>query len=133
MRLSAPGIRSTIAYKTEIFHSTHPQFRLPRSTSHFVKLPEKPVNNTRNSSPAVPTYASCLVQGGARVDDILIAQGEADEFLHEGQLLPDNFQVACDGAGQSLVLRIRPGYDHSYHFIASFIEDHFDYHARYLK
>ena len=77
--------------------------------------------------------ASCLVQGGARVGDILIDQGEADEFLHEGQLLPDNFQAACDAAGQPLSLRIRPGYDHSYHFIASFIEDHFDYHARFLK
>jgi len=77
--------------------------------------------------------ASCLVQGGARVGDILIDQGEADEFLHEGQLLPDNFQAACEAAGQSLSIRLQPGYDHSYHFIASFIEDHFDYHARYLK
>jgi S-formylglutathione hydrolase len=77
--------------------------------------------------------ASCLVQGGARVGDILIDQGEADEFLHEGQLLPDNFQAACDAAGQSLTIRMQPGYDLSYHFIASFIEDHFDYHARYLK
>ena len=77
--------------------------------------------------------ASCLVQGGARVGDILIDQGEGDEFLHEGQLLPDNFQAACDAAGQSLTVRMQPGYDHSYHFIASFIEDHFDYHARYLK
>jgi len=77
--------------------------------------------------------ASCLVQGGARVGDILIDQGEGDEFLHEGQLLPDNFQAACDAAGQSLTVRMQPGYDHSYHFIASFIEDHFDYHARFLK
>ena len=77
--------------------------------------------------------ASCLVQGGARVVDILIDQGEGDEFLHEGQLLPDNFQAACDAAGQSLTIRMQPGYDHSYHFIASFIEDHFDYHARFLK
>jgi len=77
--------------------------------------------------------ASCLVQGGARVGDILIDQGEGDEFLHEGQLLPDNFQAACDAAGQSLTIRMQPGYDHSYHFIASFIEDHFDYHARFLK
>ena len=77
--------------------------------------------------------ASCLVQGGARVGDILIDQGEGDEFLHDGQLLPDNFQAACDAAGQSLTIRMQPGYDHSYHFIASFIEDHFDYHARFLK
>jgi S-formylglutathione hydrolase len=77
--------------------------------------------------------ASCLVQAGARVDDILIDQGEADEFLHEGQLLPDNFKAVCDAAGQSVTIRMQPGYDHSYHFIASFIEDHFEYHARHLK
>jgi S-formylglutathione hydrolase len=80
------------------------------------------------------TYdASCLVEGGARVRDILIDQGEADEFLHEGQLLPDNFKSVCDAAGQPVTIRMQPGYDHSYHFIASFIEDHFEYHARYLK
>lgn len=77
--------------------------------------------------------ATCLVKGGARVGDILIDQGEADEFLHEGQLLPDNFQAACDAAEQALTLRLQPGYDHSYHFIASFIEDHFEYHARFLE
>jgi len=77
--------------------------------------------------------ATCLVQSGARVQDILIDQGDADEFLHEGQLLPDNFQAACDAAGQPVNVRMQPGYDHSYHFIASFIEDHFDYHARFLK
>jgi S-formylglutathione hydrolase len=77
--------------------------------------------------------ATCLVQGGARVGDILIDQGDADEFLHEGQLLPDNFQAACDAAGQSVNIRLQPGYDHSYHFISSFIEDHFDYHAKFLN
>ena len=73
------------------------------------------------------------MQGGARVGGILIDQGDADEFLHEGQLLPDNFQAACDAAGQSLNIRMQPGYDHSYHFISSFIEDHFDYHAKFLN
>ena len=77
--------------------------------------------------------ATCLVKAGARVGDILIDQGDADEFLHEGQLLPHNFQAACDAAGQPLTLRMQPGYDHSYHFIATFIDEHFDYHARALK
>ncbi len=77
--------------------------------------------------------ATCLVQSGARTADILIDQGEADEFLHEGQLLPDNFQAACDAAGQSVNIRLQPGYDHSYHFIASFVEDHFAYHAKFLN
>ena len=77
--------------------------------------------------------ATCLVKAGARVGDILIDQGEADEFLHEGQLLPDNFEAACDAAEQPLTLRLQPGYDHSYHFIATFIEEHFDYHAGFLR
>jgi S-formylglutathione hydrolase len=77
--------------------------------------------------------ATCLVKAGARVGGILIDQGEADEFLHEGQLLPDNFQAACDAADQPVTIRSQPGYDHSYHFIASFIEDHFEYHANHLK
>ena len=77
--------------------------------------------------------ATCLVRNGARMADILIDQGDADEFLHEGQLLPDHFQAACDDAEQPLTLRMQPGYDHSYHFIASFIEDHFEYHARFLN
>ena len=77
--------------------------------------------------------ATCLVQAGARVNDILIDQGDADEFLHEGQLLPDMLQAACDAHDQPCTIRMQPGYDHSYHFIASFIGDHFEYHARHLK
>ena len=87
-----------------------------------------------NDSAAWEAYdASCLVEGGARIGDILIDQGEADEFLHEGQLLPDNFKSVCDAAGQPVTIRMQPGYDHSYHFIASFIADHFEYHARHLR
>jgi S-formylglutathione hydrolase len=77
--------------------------------------------------------ATCLIESGARVGDILIDQGDADEFLHEGQLLPDNLQIACDAHGQPCTIRMQPGYDHSYHFIASFIGDHIEYHAKYLK
>jgi S-formylglutathione hydrolase len=76
--------------------------------------------------------ATCLVESGARVNDILIDQGDADEFLEE-QLHPDALQAVCDAVGQSIKIRMQPGYDHSYHFIASFVEDHFEYHAAYLK
>ena len=77
--------------------------------------------------------ATCLIENGARVADILIDQGDGDEFLHEGQLQPDNLQAACEAQGQPCTIRMQPGYDHSYHFIASFIDEHFDYHAKYLK
>jgi S-formylglutathione hydrolase len=47
--------------------------------------------------------------------------------------LPENFQKACDKAGQPLTLRMQEGYDHSYHFIATFIGEHIKYHAKALK
>ncbi|WP_020393781.1 S-formylglutathione hydrolase [Thiolinea disciformis] len=77
--------------------------------------------------------ATCLVQAGARVPDILIDQGTADEFLTEGQLLPENFKAACEQAGQKLTLRMQDGYDHGYHFIGSFIGEHIAWHAQLLK
>ena len=77
--------------------------------------------------------ATLLVKDGAKVKDILIDQGTGDEFYDEAQLLPENFQAACGQAGQSLTLRMQEGYDHSYHFIASFIGEHIAYHAKALK
>lgn len=62
---------------------------------------------------------------------ILIDQGSKDDFLKE-QLQPDLFAAACQQANVSLNLRMQEGYDHSYYFIASFIEDHLRFHARAL-
>lgn len=77
--------------------------------------------------------ATALINSGAKIDNILIHQGTCDEFYIEGQLLPENFQAACTEFNQPLILRIQEGYDHSYHFIASFIEEHIAYHAAALK
>ena len=77
--------------------------------------------------------ATALINAGAKVTDILIDQGLADEFYDAGQLLPENIQAACKQMGQSLNLRMHDGYDHSYHFISSFIGEHMEYHARALK
>lgn len=63
---------------------------------------------------------------------ILIDQGEADQFLEE-QLRPELFEAACKDAGQKLTLRHHPGYDHSYYFIATMMEDHLRHHAEGLK
>lgn len=62
---------------------------------------------------------------------LLVDQGEADDFLAE-QLKPEALQAACEAAGHPLELHLRPGYDHSYFFIASFIEDHLRHHAKAL-
>lgn len=71
-----------------------------------------------------------LSHGGDR--PILIDQGTADSFL-ETQLMPEVFEQACAKVGQPLTLRMQPGYDHSYYFIATFIEDHFRHHATALN
>jgi S-formylglutathione hydrolase len=59
-----------------------------------------------------------------------VDQGDADEFL--AQLCPERLQAACEAAGHPLTLRMQPGYDHSYYFIATFLGDHFAHHAKYL-
>jgi S-formylglutathione hydrolase len=63
---------------------------------------------------------------------LLIDQGDADEFL-ASQLKPELLQQACDKAGHPLTLRMQPGYDHSYYFIASFIGEHIAHHAAALN
>lgn len=77
--------------------------------------------------------ATALIQAGAKRNTILIDQGTADEFYDEGQLLPEEFQAACNKSEQPLTLRMQEGYDHSYHFIASFIGEHIAFHAEALK
>ncbi len=61
--------------------------------------------------------------------EILIDQGLDDQFLEE-QLKPELFEEACKTGGQKLTLRKHEGYDHSYFFIQSFIDDHLRWHAR---
>lgn len=63
---------------------------------------------------------------------LLVDQGDADEFL-AGQLKPELLQAAAAEAGHPLTLRLQPGYDHSYYFIASFIGDHIAHHAAALR
>lgn len=62
---------------------------------------------------------------------ILVDQGLADQFL-ASQLHPDALQAAADASGQALTLRQHAGYDHSYWFIQSFIDDHLRHHASIL-
>ena len=76
--------------------------------------------------------AVALIEDGARVDDILVDQGSADNFLAE-QLRPELLESACAAAGIPLTLRMQPGYDHSYYFISTFMEDHLRWHAERLS
>ena len=63
---------------------------------------------------------------------LLIDQGEADDFLAT-QLQPERLREACTRANHPLQLRMQPGYDHSYYFIASFIGEHIAHHAAALQ
>ncbi len=74
--------------------------------------------------------ATELVQRRRRAKS-LIDQGLEDECLAE-QLKPGLFEAASQKHGQPLELRKHAGYDHSYYFIASFLEDHLRHHARHL-
>lgn len=73
-----------------------------------------------------------LIEDGARVDDLLVDQGDADNFLAE-QLKPALLEAACAAAGIPLQLRMQPGYDHSYYFISTFMADHLRWHAERLS
>jgi S-formylglutathione hydrolase len=64
---------------------------------------------------------------------ILVDQGTADTFYQQKQLLPETFQSACQKVRQNLNLRWQTEYDHSYFMISSFIKDHIQHHATYLK
>jgi S-formylglutathione hydrolase len=75
--------------------------------------------------------ASALIATAEQRLPLLIDQGDADEFLAE-QLKPELLRQACEQAGHPLRLRMQPGYDHSYYFIASFIGDHIAHHAATL-
>ena len=79
-------------------------------------------------------YDACaLLADGARFPGtLLVDQGDADRFLDE-QLQPQRLEHACAEAGQALELRMRPGYDHSYWFIQTFVGDHLRHHARALS
>ena len=76
--------------------------------------------------------AIALIADGARLPEILVDQGDADQFLAE-QLRPELLDAACAAAGIPLTLRMQPGYDHSYYFIATFLGDHIAWHAERLK
>ncbi|WP_031520705.1 S-formylglutathione hydrolase [Siccibacter colletis] len=77
-------------------------------------------------------WDSCaLMENADAMLPTLIDQGESDNFL-EGQLKPERLAAVAKAKGWPLELRMQPGYDHSYYFIASFVEDHLRFHAQHL-
>jgi S-formylglutathione hydrolase len=76
--------------------------------------------------------AVALIEGGTRVEEILVDVGDADPFI-EKELRPELLERACAQAGIALKLRIQPGYDHSYYFISTFMDEHLRWHAERLR
>jgi len=77
-------------------------------------------------------YDACaLIEDGARFPELFADQGSADSFLKEG-LKPWELEAVCSKAGIPLTLRMQNGYDHSYNFISTFMDDHLRWHAQRL-
>ncbi len=76
--------------------------------------------------------AAKLVAANPSDATLLIDTGDADQFLDE-HLTPQAFIDACKAAGQNINYRMQPGYDHSYYFVSSFIDDHVAHHAAVLN
>ncbi|MDY7098906.1 MAG: S-formylglutathione hydrolase [Pseudomonadota bacterium] len=73
-----------------------------------------------------------LIENGARLPEMLVDQGTADNFLEE-QLQTGRLRDACAQAGIEAEIRMQEGYDHSYFFISTFMEQHIAWHAERLK
>lgn len=81
-------------------------------------------------------YDACALVGllgKTKYSDILIDVGTSDSFLTAGQLHPEKFVDACTAVKQPVTLRYQGGYDHSYYFVSTFVEDHVKFHAQFLN
>ncbi|MEO7320816.1 MAG: S-formylglutathione hydrolase [Nitrosospira sp.] len=80
--------------------------------------------------------ATLLIEASASIASkqppMLVDQGDADEFLTE-QLKTERLVTACKAAGYPAQINMRAGYDHSYFFISTFIENHLRFHAKALR
>lgn len=80
------------------------------------------------------TYDACeCIANAERIIPLLVDQGEEDEYYLSKSLRPDLLQEACRKKDYPVQLNMHPGFDHSYYFVATFIESHIAFHARFLK
>lgn len=94
---------------------------------------KKAFSNYLNDSAEAKAYDSTELAKSLEVAlPILIDQGSEDEFLKSGQLLPERLVEACKDSKIDLEYRLQDGYDHSYYFISSFIENHIKFHLSHF-
>ena len=116
-----PGIFKSVSAFSPICNPT----KIPWGEKAFTKYLGKDENIWND-------YDACsLIKSRGFQSDILIDQGEEDEFLAD-QLKPESFVQACEEKNVEVSMRMQPGFDHSYFFIATFIQDHIDWHSQRL-
>ena len=116
-----PGIFKSVSAFSPICNPT----KIPWGEKAFTKYLGKDQNIWND-------YDACsLIKSRGFQVDILIDQGEEDEFLAD-QLKPESFVQACEEKNVEVSLRMQPGFDHSYFFISTFIQDHIDWHSQRL-
>ncbi|HCM9455186.1 S-formylglutathione hydrolase [Enterobacter bugandensis] len=123
MALKNPGKYTSVSAFAPIVNPTQVPWGQKAFTNYLGKGEEK-----------WQEWDSCALMLASRTEDaipMLIDQGDADQFL-AGQLQPAVLAEAARQKDWPLTLRIQPGYDHSYYFMASFIEDHLRFHAEHL-
>ncbi len=113
------------------------QYRSVSAFAPIAALSEAPwgkiaLETYRGGSDAALYDAAQLMASHGWSGDILVDQGAADPFKDE-HLMPERLREAAEAAGVNLTLRMQEGYDHSYWFVSSFIEDHINWHAARLR
>ena len=119
--LRNPGAYAAVSAFAPIVHPT----RVPWGQKAFLNYLGKDKDSWAQYD------ATLLVQKAQERIPILIDQGDKDDFLAE-QLRPDYFKEACATVNHPVTLNIRSGYDHSYYFMASFIDEHLKFHGEFL-
>lgn len=119
-----------------LMHSSFPKFQEYDATCLISKYNNLPatilIDQVKTLSPHVfaCSFVFLFVEPEPSLPQLM--QGDSDKF-YPHQLLPSNFEEACKKVNVPLLLRVQPGYDHSFYFIATFMEDHISHHAQALK
>jgi S-formylglutathione hydrolase len=121
LALRNPGRYGSVSAIAPIVAPTHVPWGQKALRAYLGEAPE-----------AWAAHDACeLIRARPFPGELLVDQGLADKFL-ERELQPERLEAACAASGQALRLRRHHGYDHSYYFIATVVQDHLEHHAAAL-